>query len=222
MRYIENFQFINKRKRMVLEQIVRRDINNYNLINAMLEVPRHIFVPEEVIEYAYNDCPLPIGYKQTISQPYIVALMIEKLNPKPGEKILEIGTGSGYLAAILHRMGCHVYTVEIIEPLGKKARMTLKSIGYDDISCKIGDGYQGWGEYAPFDKIILSAAPSEIPKPLLDQLVVNGKIIMPLEDKRQELKLITKKTDELEITEIASVLFVPMTGEIEKKEKHSQ
>ena len=117
MKYIENFQYINKRKNMVFEQIIRRNIDNSSLINAMLEVPRHLFVPERVMEYAYNDCPLPIGYKQTISQPYIVALMIENLDPKAGEKVLEIGTGSGYLAAILNRMGSQVYTVEIIEPL---------------------------------------------------------------------------------------------------------
>ena len=214
MKFIENGQFINKRKRMVVDQILTRNITNNNLIEAMLNVPRHMFVPEKIMQYAYEDRPLPIGYGQTISQPYIVALMTEELDPKPGEKILEIGTGSGYQAAILDTMGCRVYTLEIIEPLGKRARMNLKSLGFDKINCKIGDGYKGWSEYAPFDKIILTASLDKIPQPLVDQLVLFGKMIMPVQNDHQELKLITKTESGFLTKNIGPVLFVPMTGEI--------
>ncbi len=213
MRYIENTQFINKRGYMVQSQVIARDIKNPDLIDAMLRVPRHMFVPEKYMEYAYNDRPLPIGYDQTISQPYIVALMTDILNLKKGDKVLEIGTGSGYQAAILYEMGCNVYTVEIIEPLGMKARKILELLGYDKINCKISNGYQGWKEYAPFDKIIVTAAPPIIPKPLIDQLVSGGKMIMPVENEHQELKLIMKTKEELIIKNIAPVMFVPMTGE---------
>ena len=215
MDYIENGQFITKRKRMIVDQILSRNITNNYLIEAMLLVPRHMFVPEKFMEYAYEDRPLPIGYDQTISQPYMVALMTEELDPKPGEKILEIGTGSGYQAAILDTMGCRVYTLEIIEPLGKWARMNLISLGFDNINCKIGDGYKGWIEYAPFDKIIVTASLDRIPKALVDQLVLNGKMIMPLQNGHQELKLITKTESGLITKRLGPVLFVPMTGEIQ-------
>ena len=170
-------------------------------------------MPTDLRELAYHDGPLPIGYDQTISQPYVVALMTELMELKKGDKVLEIGTGSGYQAAILCEMGCEVYTVEIIEPLGKKAKTILDSLGYEKINCKIGDGYQGWEEYAPFDSIIVTAAPHEIPQPLIDQLIVGGKMVMPVENNHQELKLITKTKEKIEIENIGSVMFVPMTGE---------
>ena len=213
MKVIENTQFINKRKDMVNNQIIARNIKDKNLIEAMLNVPRHIFVDEKFMECAYDDTPLPIGYDQTISQPYIVALMTELLKLKEGDRVLEIGTGSGYQAAILCEMGCEVYTVEIIESLGKKAKKVLDSIGYDKINCKIGDGYDGWREYAPFDKIIVTAAPRKIPQPLIDQLAVGGKMVLPVKNDHQELKLFRKTEEKLLIKNIAPVLFVPMTGE---------
>ncbi|MGI9535118.1 MAG: protein-L-isoaspartate(D-aspartate) O-methyltransferase [Thermodesulfobacteriota bacterium] len=213
MKYIENTQYINKRNEMVNHQIIARNIKDTNLIEAMLNVPRHIFVSERYMEYAYDDGPLPIGYDQTISQPYIVALMTELLELNKGDKVLEIGTGSGYQAAILYAMGCEVYTVEIIEPLGKKAIKTFESIGYDKINCKIGDGYEGWEEYAPFDKIIVTAAPRIIPEPLIDQLALGGKMVMPVKNDHQELKLLKKTKEKLLIKNIAPVMFVPMTGE---------
>ena len=215
MKFIENTQFINLRKDMVNNQIIARNIKDKNLIEAMLVVPRHIFVPERYMAYAYSDRPIPIGYDQTISQPYIVALMTELLKLDEGDKVLEIGTGSGYQAAILYAMGCTVYTVEIIEPLGKKAKKVLDSIGYDKINCKIGDGYEGWEEYAPFDKIIVTAAPNKIPQPLIDQLKIGGKMIMPMGNDHQELKLFRKAEEKLLIKNIAPVMFVPMKGEVQ-------
>ena len=213
MKYIENTQYINKRNDMVNNQIIARNIRDRNLIEAFLNVPRHIFIPEKYMQFAYNDGPLPIGYDQTISQPYIVALMTELLELNKGDKVLEIGTGSGYQAAILYAMGCEVYTVEIIEPLGKKASKILESIGYDKINCKIGDGYEGWEEYAPFDRIIVTAAPHDIPQPLIDQLIIDGKMVMPVENDHQNLKLIKKTKEKLLIKNVGPVMFVPMTGE---------
>lgn len=219
MSTVPNTQYLNKRKQMVDEQIVARNIKDDNLIQAMLRVPRHIFVPEKYREFAYDDGPLPIGHDQTISQPYIVALMTELLKLKKGEKVLEIGTGSGYQAAILCEMGCEVYTVEIIEPLGRHAKKILDSAGYDKINCKIGDGYKGWKEYAPFDKIIVTAAPPKIPEPLEDQLIMDGKMVMPVENDHQYLKLIRKTKDRMLVKDIAPVMFVPMTGEVQEKKK---
>ncbi|MGI9534079.1 MAG: protein-L-isoaspartate(D-aspartate) O-methyltransferase [Thermodesulfobacteriota bacterium] len=213
MKYIDNKQYINKRNDMVSNQIIARNIKDTNLIEAMLNVPRHIFVPEKYMEFAYDDGPLPIGYEQTISQPYIVALMTELLELNRGDRVLEIGTGSGYQAAILYAIGCEVYTVEIIEPLGKKAKKTFDSIGYDKINCKIGDGYEGWEEYAPFDKIIVTAAPRKIPEPLIDQLALGGKMVIPVKNDHQELKLFKKTKEKLLIKNVAPVMFVPMTGE---------
>lgn len=214
---ILNTQYLNKRRQMVFNQIVARDIMNKKLIQAMLNVPRHMFVPEKYMEFAYDDRPLPIGYDQTISQPYVVALMTENLELHEGDKILEIGTGSGYQAAILSEMGCKVYTIEIIEPLGRKAKCILDYTGFENVKCKIGDGYKGWKEYAPFDKIIVTAAPPKIPQPLIDQLVINGKMVMPVENDHQELELITKTDQGLLIKNIGSVLFVQMTGEAQAK-----
>lgn len=206
-------QFYKKRKEMVKTQIVARGIKDQNLINSMLKVPRHSFIPEKYRDYAYFDGPLPIGYDQTISQPYIVALMTTLLDLKNNDKVLEIGTGSGYQAAILYELGCRVYTVEIIEPLGRKTKKILESLGYDEISCKIGNGYEGWEEYAPFNAIIVTAAPKEIPKPLIEQLITGGKLVIPVGDDYQELELITKIDQGIKVISITPVKFVKMTGE---------
>lgn len=205
-------KFAEKRKEMVNTQIISRGIKNQSLIEAMIKVPRHMFVPEKYTDYSYMDCPLPIGQGQTISQPYIVALMTELLDLKKNDKVLEIGTGSGYQAAILYELGCNVYTIEILEPIGKNAKKTLDSLGYDSINCKIGNGYEGWEEYAPYNAIILTAAPREIPSALVEQLKLGGRMVMPFEEDHQELKLITKTEEGIEVENIVPVQFVPMTG----------
>jgi protein-L-isoaspartate(D-aspartate) O-methyltransferase len=185
----------------------------------MLKVDRHEFVPEEARHLAYSDRPLPIGEGQTISQPYIVALMTELLELKKGDRVLEIGTGSGYQAAILAELADHLYTIEIIESLGRSAEGLLRKLGYKNITVKIGDGYIGWEEFAPFDAIIVTAAPPHIPQPLLDQLKERGRLVIPVGDYYQELKKITKVKGEIKSQDIIPVVFVPMTGEHVKKKK---
>lgn len=199
------------RQRMVREQIIARGIKDQQVIQAMLNVKRHLFVPKNYERMAYEDRPLSIGEGQTISQPYIVALMTETLDLEKDMKVLEIGTGSGYQAAILAEIVDHVYTIEIIESLGLKAKNLLESMDYKNIEFKIGDGYKGWAEYAPFDAIIVTCAPSNIPKPLEDQLVEGGKMIIPLGGSiTQELVLLEKKNGKLEKKVVAPVRFVPM------------
>jgi protein-L-isoaspartate(D-aspartate) O-methyltransferase len=206
------------REKMVSNQIVARGVSDKLTIKAMRKVQRHLFVPEEMKPYAYEDRPLPIGEDQTISQPYIVALMTELLGLKGGEKVLEIGTGSGYQAAILAEIAKEVYTIEIIESLAKSADERLKTIGYKNITVKAGDGYRGWKEYAPFDGIIVTAAPDHIPQPLIDQLKVGGKMVIPVGDQFQQLKLITKTPDgTIKEKSVVPVRFVPMTGEAQGK-----
>jgi protein-L-isoaspartate(D-aspartate) O-methyltransferase len=203
-----NFEIL--RKKMVEEQIVQRGIKDSSVINAMLKVERHLFVPEEYKPYAYEDTPLPIGYGQTISQPYIVALMTELLNLKKEDKVLEIGTGSGYQAAILSLLADSVFTIEIVEGLAKSAEERLKKLGYKNVFVKCGDGYKGWKEHSPYDKIIVTCAPEEIPQELLKQLKINGIMVLPVGDIYQELKVV-KKTEKGIITEdIIPVRFVPM------------
>lgn len=205
-----------KRESMVEMQIVARDVKDVRVLEAMRKVPRHLFVPPSELEHAYIDSPLPIGNGQTISQPYIVALMTELLQLKGDEKVLEIGTGSGYQAAILTELCKEVYTIEIIEDLAKRAAATLNTLGYKNIKIKIGDGYQGWKEYAPFDGIIVTAAPDEIPPPLLEQLKEGGRLVIPLGEYFQELYLITKENGKIKKKSIIPVRFVPMTGEAKK------
>jgi len=205
-----------KRKRMVETQIQARDIKDPLVLRAMLKVPRHLFIPESNIAYAYDDGPLPIGEGQTISQPYIVALMTELAELKPDSKVLEIGTGSGYQAAILAEICKEVCTIEIIEKLGRKAEEKLKDLGYKNIFVKIGDGYQGWKDHAPFDAIIVTAAPEHIPQPLLDQLKLGGRLIIPVGELFQELVLVRKSEKGITKENITGVRFVPMTGEAEK------
>lgn len=205
------------RKAMVEGQIRNRGVKDERVLKAMLKVERHRFVPESQTPYAYEDRPLDIGERQTISQPYIVALMTEKLGPRPNHKVLEIGTGSGYQAAVLAELVKHVYTIEIVEALAKRAKETLSKTGYANVTVKAGDGYQGWKEHAPFDTIIVTCAPDHIPQPLVDQLKEGGRMIIPVGDYAQELVLLTKKSGKVVKTDIIPVLFVPMTGEAAKK-----
>ncbi len=205
-----------KREDMIQNQIMARGIKDTHVLDAMRKVPRHLFVPPSEVEHAYIDSPLPIGNGQTISQPYIVALMTELLQLKGNEKVLEIGTGSGYQAAILAELCKEVYTIEIIDELAKRAALILNTLGYKNIKVKTGDGYQGWKEYAPFDGIIVTAAPEEVPPPLLEQLKEGGRLVIPLGEYFQELYLFTKENGKIKKQSIIPVRFVPMTGEAKK------
>lgn len=201
---------------MVIETIARRGIKDQDVLRAMRTVPRHLFVSEGDQDYAYGDYPLPIGYGQTISQPYIVALMTELLELKEGDKVLEIGTGSGYQAAILAEIpGIEVHTIEIIPELAESARKRLAELGYSRVHCKQGDGYYGWPEHAPFDAIIVTAAPDHLPQPLADQLAVGGRMVIPIGPPGgyQTLWKFVKQPDgELQAFNMGGVAFVPFTG----------
>jgi len=207
-----------KRLAMVETQLVARGISDERVLDAMTRIPRHRFVPRSRWPVAYGDFPVPIGEGQTISQPYIVALMTEHLGLQGQERVLEIGTGSGYQAAVLSRLAKEVYTIEIIPELAERARLVLSELGYDNVSVKTGDGYAGWEEHAPFDAIIITAAPSFVPSPLTDQLVEGGRLVVPLgqKGKTQMLTLIEKKEGKLMGKALCPVRFVPMTGEVEE------
>lgn len=206
------------RARMVEEQIAARGVRQPEVLEALREVPRHLFVPDRLRDQAYEDRPLPIEYDQTISQPYMVALMTELLELSGEEKVLEIGTGSGYHSAVLSRVADEVYSIEIIEHLAHRAEVRLRHLGYGNVHIKVGDGYGGWPAYAPFDAIILTAAPPRLPQPLLDQLKVGGRMVVPVGDYFQDLSLITKNPDgTFTNRRIAPVRFVPMTGEVQEK-----
>ena len=210
--------FAAARKRMVETQIAERGITNARVLKAMGTVPRHEFVPEDYRKYAYSDTPLPIGHEQTISQPYIVAFMTEQLAPKPTDRVLEIGTGSGYQAAVLAPLVKDVYTIEIVEPLARRAEADLKRLAYTNVHVRAGDGYKGWPEAAPFDAIIVTCAPEHVPKPLIEQLKDGGRMIIPVGPMySQELYLLEKKRDKLQRKAVLPVRFVPMTGEQTKK-----
>lgn len=205
------------RQAMVRTQIEARDIENERVLQVMREVKRHLFVPETMRSVAYVDRPLPIGEDQTISQPYIVAIMTELLDPQEDDIALEIGTGSGYQAAVLAELVDQVYTIEIIESLGKRAEKLLnEELEYENIHVKIGDGYQGWPEVAPFDKIIVTAAPPRVPQPLIDQLKVGGRMVIPVGRNFQELLLITKDEEGVKEERVIPVRFVPMTGQAQE------
>jgi protein-L-isoaspartate(D-aspartate) O-methyltransferase len=206
----KNINFEKLRKIMVEEQIIRRGVKDGNVLNAMLKVPRHEFVPETQKKYAYEDHPLPIGSGQTISQPYIVASMTEYLRLKKGEKVLEIGTGSGYQAAVLAELTDKVYSVEIICELADRAKAALKALGYDKVVVKCADGYKGLKEFAPFDAVIVTAAPPYIPQELVNQLKTGGRMVLPVGEGYQELLLIEKTESEIRKTYLYPVLFVPM------------
>jgi protein-L-isoaspartate(D-aspartate) O-methyltransferase len=207
------------REKMVENQIKARGVKDPRVLNALLKVERHRFVPEKYLDSAYSDQPLPIGEGQTISQPYIVALMTELLELKGNEKVLEIGTGSGYQAAILSELAKEVYTIEIVEALASMAKKRLSELDYQNVKVKAGDGYLGWPEAAPFDAIIVTAAPDHIPKPLIEQLKEGGRMVVPVGSYAQELKKIVKRSGKMETTNIIPVVFVPMTGEGVKQKK---
>ncbi len=210
------------RERMVLQQIETRGVKDPAVLAAMRTVPRHQFVPEDYREAAYNDSPLPIGESQTISQPYIVALMSELLEVRAGDKVLEIGTGSGYQAAVLAEMGVEVFTVEIRRGLCERAEGILGELGYENAHVRCGDGYGGWPEEAPFAGIIVTAAPERIPEPLVDQLAPGARMVIPLGDFYQQLMVIKKTDDGVEERSVIPVRFVPMTGEIERQLEDGQ
>jgi len=207
------------RQKMVRDQIVARGISDTRVVDAMEKVKRHLFVPERVQRQAYNDQPLPIGEGQTISQPYIVALMTEYLALKPGMKVLEVGTGSGYQAAILGEIAGEVYTIEIVGALGKRARSLLDSLGYGNVHVKIGNGYKGWAEHAPYDAIIVTCAPNNIPEPLKEQLADNGgRMMIPVGGRTiQNLVLLVKRNGKIKQENVLPVRFVPMVDENGKK-----
>ena len=204
-----------ERKKMVKYQIRMRDITDEQVLAAMEKVPRHEFVPAEFLNQAYEDHPLPIGYGQTISQPYIVALMTQLLELEAGDKVLEIGTGSGYQAAVLAELTDKVYTVEIIGGLAEEAAERLKRLGYTNIKVKHADGYYGWEEYAPYEAIIVTCAPDHVPQPLVKQLKDGGRLVIPVGPPGgyQTLRQIEKHGDQIISKNITGVIFVPMTGE---------
>ena len=203
---------------MVQQQLMARGINDARVLAAMAKVPREEFVPLESRAPSYEDGPMPIGHGQTISQPYIVAFMTERLRPKPSDRVLEIGTGSGYQAAILAGLVAEIYTIEIIEPLAKNADATLQRLGYQNVHVKVGDGYRGWPEQAPFDAITVTCAPDHVPQPLIDQLKEGGRMIIPVGGfGNQELYLLEKKNGQLQRRAVLPVRFVPMAGEAVKR-----
>jgi protein-L-isoaspartate(D-aspartate) O-methyltransferase len=211
--------FTSARRSMVEEQLsgFGRSITNARVLRAMQTVPRHELVPEAMRARAYSDTPLPIGYGQTISQPYVVAFMTQCLEPKPTDRVLEIGTGSGYQAAVMGELVAEVYTIEIVENLAERARVDLQRLGYTNIFVRAGDGYQGWAEAAPFDAVIVTCAPEQVPQPLVDQLKDGGRMIIPVgPSMNQELVLLTKKGGKLERQAVLPVRFVPMRGQAER------
>jgi protein-L-isoaspartate(D-aspartate) O-methyltransferase len=210
--------FAALRQAMVKNQLAARDIRNRRVLKAMAETPRHEFVPERLRGLAYEDSPLPIGEDQTISQPYIVALMTELIDPRGDQRVLEIGTGSGYQAAVLAGLVEEVFTIEIVPELAERARSTLARLGYKNVHVRTGDGYGGWPAEAPFDAVLVTAAAGKVPQPLLDQLRVGGKLVMPVGevDQVQTLTVITRTKSGFRQEEILPVRFVPLTGPLAK------
>ena len=217
----EKDPYVQLRKRMVERQLAARDITDPDVLDAMSKVPRHLFVRPSDRSLAYNDYPLPIEKGQTISQPYIVALMTQHLGVKKGDRVLEVGTGSGYQAAVLSHLVDQVYSVEIKEDLAKRSSKLLKDLNYNNVYVKVGDGYMGWEEHAPFDAIIVTCAANRIPPLLLEQLQEGGRMVIPLENTPlyQTLTRVTKKDGKPVVERITDVRFVPMVGEIKKKKK---
>ncbi|MEM7434025.1 MAG: protein-L-isoaspartate(D-aspartate) O-methyltransferase [Myxococcota bacterium] len=206
-----------ERREMVKSQIESRGVTNPRVLEAMRSVPRHRFVPPAQQAFAYADRPLPIGHQQTISQPYIVALMSALADVGPGDRVLEVGTGSGYQAAVLAQMGADVFSIEIVAPLGARAKSTLRALGYGArIRLRTGDGYAGWPEKAPFAAIVVTAAPPSIPEPLKAQLAVGGRLVIPVGDRRQRLLVVTRTPTGFEERMVIPVRFVPMTGKAQE------
>jgi protein-L-isoaspartate(D-aspartate) O-methyltransferase len=212
----EDTRFVKARQKMVAEQLRGRDITDRQVLEVMGRLPRQRFVPEQFQDLAYADRPLPIGHAQTISQPYIVALMTQAVRPKPEGRALDIGTGSGYQAAVLAELCKEVYSIEILKPLADDARKRLAAEGYTNVTVRQGDGYQGWPEKAPFDVIIVAAAPEHVPKPLVEQLAPGGRLVIPVGRFFQDLLVIEKQPDgTTRRRSLAPVMFVPMRGEAE-------
>lgn len=209
--------FVRARQQMVSDQLVSRGIADPDVLEAMRKVPRHRFVPQSEAAQAYEDRPLSIGYDQTISQPFMVAYMTQALDLAPSDRVLEVGSGSGYQAAILAEIVSEVYTIEIVPELAQSAKRTLEQLGYGNVHVRHGDGYRGWPEEAPFDGIIVTAAPQYIPKPLIEQLAINGRLIIPVGDWYQELVIVTKTAEGVTEQRTLPVRFVPMTGEVTRK-----
>jgi protein-L-isoaspartate(D-aspartate) O-methyltransferase len=217
---VEGSGYESDRQWMVDSQLLSRDITDQRVLDAMRKVPRHKFVSELMRDLAYMDGPLPIGEGQTISQPYIVALMTQLARPKAESRALDVGTGCGYQAAVLSELVDHVYSIEIVKPLAQEARELLASLGYDNVEMRCGDGYRGWPEHAPFDLIIVAAAPDHIPQPLIDQLAPGGRLVIPVGEYSQYLVVVAKKKDgSIEKRYDAPVAFVPMTGEAKHRWK---
>ena len=210
------------RRQMVEEQIKTRNIKSVSVLDAMCNVPRHLFVPNDLISYAYHDTPLPIGSGQTISQPYIVAYMTDQIGPYPGMKILEIGTGSGYQAAILAYLGCEVYTIELLGELAEKAKKTFAALNLSNIHSMQANGYLGWPKEAPFDAIIVTAAPYAIPETLTEQLCEGGKMIIPVGEiySVQSLKQVSKENGKIVVKDLLPVRFVPMVEKTQENRPH--
>ena len=210
--------FDTLRNNMVENQIIARGVKDPLVIKAMRTVPRHLFIPKDDAAYAYLDEPRPIGEGQTISQPYIVAFMTEQLHLKPEDHVLEIGTGSGYQAAVLAQIVDSVYTIEIIPELAQKAKAVISELHYDNVVVIEGDGYNGWPKNAPYDGIIVTAAPSKIPPPLLEQLKDGGRMVLPVGEYVQELVVVNKSESGISMENVLPVRFVPMTGKIQENE----
>jgi protein-L-isoaspartate(D-aspartate) O-methyltransferase len=201
---------------MVQRQIAARGVTDTRVLDAMRAVPRERFVPDDLQHLAFDDSPLPIGNEQTISQPYIVAYMTEQLRVESGSKVLEIGTGSGYQSAVLAKLAKEVYSIEIVATHSKRAGTLLTSLGFTNVHLRAGDGYRGWPEAAPFDRIMVTAAPDHVPKPLIDQLAVGGRLVIPVGDYYQQMIIIEKTENGVVEEKTLDVLFVPMTGEAQR------
>jgi len=201
----------DRRARMVRDQIEARGVSNPRVLEAMRRVPRHLFVPAGLANEAYEDYPLPIGHGQTISQPYIVAFMTDAAHVRPGSRVLEVGTGSGYQAAVLAELATEVYTIEIVSPLASSARKTLDALGYRNVTTRVGDGYAGWPEHAPFDAIVVTAAPTHVPDPLIAQLAVGGRLVIPVGGPdAQQMRIITRAASGVTTEDVMPVRFVPL------------
>jgi protein-L-isoaspartate(D-aspartate) O-methyltransferase len=205
------------RERMVRDQLQGRDIVDPRVLQAMRTVPRHLFVPESWRQQAYDDHPLPIGHEQTISQPYIVALMTELGRIAPGDRVLEIGTGSGYQTAVLAALGAEIYSIEVVEPLAAAAAALLARLGYDRVTVRSGDGYGGWPEQAPFAAVLVTAAPPAIPQPLQEQLGLGGRLVVPVGRGWQDLRVVLRTGSGFKDKNVLPVRFVPMVGEAQRQ-----